>query len=26
MTPNARRLLKGYGPLLAFVVVFLLMA
>ncbi|MCU1487224.1 MAG: hypothetical protein JWN67_3970 [Actinomycetia bacterium] len=26
MTPNARRLLRGYGPLLAFVVVFLLMA
>jgi hypothetical protein len=26
LTPNARRLLRGYGPLLAFVVVFLLMA
>jgi hypothetical protein len=26
VTPNARRLLRGYGPLLAFVVVFLLMA
>lgn len=26
MTPNTRRLLRGYGPLLAFVVVFLLMA
>ncbi|MCU1378768.1 MAG: hypothetical protein JWN29_1751 [Acidimicrobiales bacterium] len=26
MTPNARRLLRGYGPLLALMVVFLLMA
>jgi hypothetical protein len=26
MTPNARRVLRGYGPLLAFVVVFLMMA
>jgi hypothetical protein len=26
MTPNTRRLLRGYGPLLAFVAVFLLMA